>query len=109
MFYQLSTVRSLRKWRKLATLEVLPDFSRRYLHHYITHELLSTIESFPKPQDRNITTTYLPVCVHVSGELFPLAAGGFDRRRRSHVDLFGDDLLAGAAAAAGGGGGGTVE
>lgn len=45
----------------------------------------------------------------MSGELFPLAAGGFDRRRRSHVDLFGDDLLAGAAAAAGGGGGGTVE
>lgn len=65
MFYQLSTVRSLRKWRKLATLEVLLDFSRRYLRHYITHELLSTIESFPKPQDRNITTTYLPVCVRV--------------------------------------------
>lgn len=32
---------------------------------YITHELLSTIESFPKPQDRNITTTYLPVCALV--------------------------------------------
>lgn len=52
---------------------------------------------------------HIYLCAHVSGELFPLAAGGFDRRRRSHVDLFGDDLLAGAAAAAGGGGGGTVE
>lgn len=27
--YQLSTIRSLRKCRKLATLKVLPDFSRR--------------------------------------------------------------------------------
>lgn len=37
MFYQLSTVRSQRKWRKLATLKVLPDFSTRYLRHYILH------------------------------------------------------------------------